>query len=104
MLTIKTPNFEHISDLVLVFSLSTLPAGWRLDFEKICYSLQTYSKPCQTSKIEHFAKIFSFQSFAFCVKSSTLDIWQASEYVFVLLNLKIEFKNLTYPLLLLLRI
>ena len=41
--------------------------------------IETYSKPCQTSKMGFFAKIVN--GFLFSQKSSVLDVCQGSEYV-----------------------
>ena len=41
-----------------------------------------YSKPCQTSKMEQFAKaVNSFQPLTIFTKRSISDVWQGSEYV-----------------------
>ena len=45
-------------------------------------SSEAYSEPCQTSKMEVFAKIVnSFSFFTIFAKFSILDIWQDSEFV-----------------------
>ena len=42
---------------------------------------ELYSDPCQTSRIEVFAKIvYSLKLSTVFVKSSNLDVWQGSEY------------------------
>ena len=64
-------------------------------FQKICqnqqnyveilpqnvFITQAYSEPCQTSKIERFAKIVNvFQPLTTFAKRTILDVWQGSEY------------------------
>ena len=42
---------------------------------------ETYSEPCETSKVEFFAKIVNgLESLTIFVKNSILGIWQGSEY------------------------
>ena len=42
---------------------------------------EAYSEPCQTSKIESFAKIVNgFMPLTIFAKRSILDVWQGSEY------------------------
>ena len=42
---------------------------------------KAYSEPCQTSKMEFFAKLVKgFKPLTIFVKSSILDVWQSSEY------------------------
>ena len=45
-------------------------------------NLEAYSEHCQTSKIEHFAKVVN--TVTFFVKSTILDVWQGSEYASVI--------------------
>ena len=50
---------------------------------------EPHSEPCQTSKMEGFAKIFNgFWSLTIFAKRSVLDPWQGSEYVFARINLR----------------
>ena len=45
---------------------------------------KAYPEPCQTSKIELFARVFKgFRSLNIFAKYSIFDIWQGSEYAFV---------------------
>ena len=43
-----------------------------------------YSEPCQTSKMELFAKIVKRHLATIFAKSSVLDVWHGSEYASVL--------------------
>ena len=45
------------------------------------FPAEAYSEPCQTSKMERFAKIInSFQPLTTFAKRSILDVWQGSEF------------------------
>ena len=51
---------------------------------------EVYSEPCETSKMELFAKIVKgFHSLTILTKRSILDTWQSSECAFVIYRLKI---------------
>ena len=44
------------------------------------YFIEAYWEHCQTSKMEHLAKIVNnFKELTLFAKSSTLDVWQGSE-------------------------
>ena len=46
---------------------------------------EAYSEPCQTSKKEHFAKIVNgYKPSTIFAKCFILDLWQGSEYAFVI--------------------
>ena len=58
---------------------------------------EAYSKPCQSSKNELFAKIInSFQPFTIFEKTSILDIQQGFEYIWGSILRQLEAKNFTY--------
>ena len=44
---------------------------------------EVYLEPCETSKIEHLAKIVRLSAVSyFCQKNSVLDIWRGSKFTF----------------------
>ena len=57
-------------------------------------SLEVYSEPCQTFKMDQFPKLVnSWKPLAILTKSSILDIWQGSEYASVYYSIWIQLKN-----------
>ena len=55
------------------------------DDRKIDIYSEAYSVPGQTSKIEFFAKIVNgFQLLIISEETAILDVWQDSQYIFVL--------------------
>ena len=59
-------------------------------------SSEAYSEPCETSKMDFFAKIINdFQPPNIFGKSSILDVWQGSEYLSALIkqeNIELSFE------------
>lgn len=50
---------------------------------------ETYSKACETNKMEIFVKILNyFQPLTICPKTSILDVYRHSEYAFGLISFK----------------
>ena len=62
-------NLLQVQKITLVFLVLTL--------KKIFPVTEVYSEPCQTSKIE-------FKPLTILAKCSILDVWEGSEYVFLL--------------------
>ena len=53
---------------------------------------EVYSKPCQTSKMERFAKIFNdFYPLTFFAKRTILDIGEVCEYAYVIYDINSVF-------------
>ena len=51
------------------------------------FHMKMHPKPCETSKMEHFAKIVNtFKWLAIFVKRSILDIWRGFEYGYYAYN------------------
>ena len=47
---------------------------------KVIDKSEWYVEPCQTSKMEHFARVNGWKLLTIFAKSSILDVWQDSEY------------------------
>ena len=74
---INTPP-NHSSERGMIFL-------WKSFWDAYIFYFELYSKPCQTSKINHFAEVVNTRKpFTIFAESSILDVWQCSEYVCVI--------------------
>ena len=65
--------------------MSTFPCIPLITIVKKKKIIQRHLQPCQTSKMEYFAKIVDgIKLLTFFVKHSILDIWQGSDYASVI--------------------
>ena len=76
---VATPNTPLI--LSQINEKQTMTNSWIIWRKKQILSSKVYPEPCQTSKMELFAKIInSFQPLTIILKSFILDVWHGYEY------------------------